>query len=423
MIYGKHHAYLYKMHRDAFSYIELVSMMNPEKIRKDFPLLEKRKIIYFDNACTTLKPKSVIEAVTRYYSEYSGCAGRSMHKLGKEAENAFESSRKRIAEFVCAKEHEIVFTKNTSEALNLVCRSVELNKCRVLTTVMEHHSVLLPLQQLANEGKITLDYAMGNEQGEISEKEIAEKMTPETRAVFIHHTSNVTGTGPKLKEIIKIAHDNNALAIIDAAQGAPHSHIDVKQLGADFLAFSGHKMLGPTGIGCLYGKYELLDKMKPFMLGGETITHVSLDNFTLEKPPHKFEAGIQHYAGAIGLAAACSYLEKLGMANIEQHEKQMADYIGKKLAETEGIKLYGPAQKSCPLFAFGSEKIGPHEIAIMLDEMENIAVRSGVFCAEPGSARLGMKQGAVRASLYLYNTKQEIDIFIEALGKILKTFS
>lgn len=397
-------------------------MLDANRFRKDFPILEKRKIIYFDNACTTLKPRSVIDAINGYYTEYSGCAGRSMHKLGKEAENAFENSRKRIADFINAKDHEIIFTKNTSEALNLLCNSLDITGSHVLTTVMEHHSVLLPLMQMEKDGKIKLDYAMGDDNGRIDENEISEKMNKETKAIFIHHTSNVTGASPNLKEIVKIAHEKKAMVIIDAAQGAPHSHIDVKRLDADFLAFSGHKMLGPTGIGCLYGKYNLLEKMKPFMLGGETITKVSLEGFELEKPPHRFEAGIQNYAGAIGLAAACNYLEKIGVGNIEQYEKHLADYLLEKLVSIDGIKIYGPVPRKCPLFSFNYSKMGPHEIAIMLDEMENIAVRSGVFCAQPGTDRLGIKEGAVRASLYLYNTKQEIDIFAEALSKILKTF-
>ncbi|VVB66842.1 Cysteine desulfurase [Candidatus Norongarragalina meridionalis] len=398
--------------------------MISEKIRDDFPIFKKRKFIYFDNACTTLKPQCVIDAVVRYYSEYSGCAGRSMHRLGKEAEAAFEKSREEIAGFVGAKKEEVVFTKNCSEALNLVAHSLDFSKKRgVVTSVLEHHSAFLPFQALAQSGKIKLEVVYPEKETGLFDADAwVKKMSRDTRLVVIHHTNNTFGTQPPLKEIIGAAHDSGALVLLDAAQGVPHSEINFKKLGADFMAFSGHKMLGPTGIGCLVGRSSLLEEMPPFLVGGETIESVSLEKTVYAKPPHKFEAGIQNYAGAIGLAEACRYLRKQGMQDVEKHEKEMFAYA---LQKTEGIPhldVYGTrdASKRSGIFLFNIRGVSPHQVAIMSDSMKAICMRSGVFCAEPGMKFLGIPDGACRASFYLYNTKREIDVFAETLASIAK---
>ena len=391
--------------------------MNVEKVREDFPFL-KKKTIYFDNACTTLKPKQVIDAVVDYYSNYSGCAGRSHHKISKKTEEEFEGARKKIGKFIDAKENEIIFTRNTTEGLNLLASSIKLEKDdRILTTNVEHHSVLLPFRRATK----NIDYALCDDKGNISLSAIEEKMGLNTKIVVIHQTSNVFGTSPEIKEIIKLAHEYNALTIIDGAQGVPHQKTDVKKLGCDFLVFSGHKMLGPTGIGCLYGKYELLEKLPPFILGGGTVLEVKMDGSVQQKPPHKFEAGIQHYAGAIGLGAATDYLNKIGMNDIERHEERLTRSLLEKMKEIEKIKILGPdaTGRKTALVSFNIKDMKAHHVALMLDEMD-IAVRSGMFCAQPAVESTGEKDGAVRASLYFYNTEQEIDTFIEAMKKISK---
>jgi len=391
-------------------------------LRNDFPLLQKRKVVYFDNACTTLKPKQVIDAVNAYYSEYSGCAGRSVHKISRETEAAFEGARKKIADFIGANEHETVFTRNTTEAINLVSKSLDFSKRKkVVLTNMEHHSALLPFQVLKTAGKIDLEFVTADEEGLVCAEGFEEKIDSKTRLVVVHHTTNTTGTTAPMAEIAKIAHDNGALVLVDGAQGVPHYPVNVKKLGVDFLGFSGHKMLGPTGIGGLYARKELLEEMPPFIVGGETVTHVSLESCVFEKPPHKFEGGIQHYAGAIGLAAAVDYLKKAGMHRIEEHEKKLAKKLIGGLLAVDGARVYGPGDpaKKCALVAFNVKKIDPREVALMLNE-HGIAVRSGFFCAEPAMRHMNAPHGAARASLYLYNTEEEIDQFLSTLAKIAK---
>lgn len=397
--------------------------MLDKKIRDDFPIFSKRSIVYFDNACTTLKPKQVVEAIDRYYTAYSGCAGRSLHKLGKEAEEAFEDSREKIARFINCEKNEVIFTKNTSEAINLVARVLDFSdRNGVVTSILEHHSAFLPFQQLSLSGKITLDIVYPDKEGIFSADVWAQKINKNTKLVVLHHTNNTVATTPPLDEIIKIAHDNGALVLVDGAQGVPHHNVDFKRSNYDFLAFSGHKMLGPTGIGCLIGKYPILENMPPFMVGGETIEEVKVSRTIFAKPPHRFEAGIQHYAGAIGLAAAVEYLKKIGMGNIEKHERELTAELLKTLEQFPEVIPLGPkdANKKTGMLSFNLKGRNPHEIAIMMDEMANICVRSGIFCAQPGMEYIGAPDGALRASLYLYNTKEEIDIFAETLKSIIQ---
>ena len=397
--------------------------MDAQKIRQDFPVLQKRKVIYFDSACTTLKPRSVIEAERNYYEEVSGCAGRSAHTLAKKTSELFEAAREKTAKFVNAKTDEVVWTKNATEGLNLVIRSLDYSKRKkVITTPLEHHSVLLPIMEQQRRGAVKMETLAATSQGEIPDSSL-EAIDRETALVVVHHTTNTTGMRSPLEKIIKAAHDNGALVLVDGAQGVPHSKTDFRKLGADFLAFSGHKMCGPTGIGCLVGKADAFDRLDTFIVGGETIETVSLQKgVVFKKAPKKFEAGIQNYAGVIGLGAACEYLGKIGMGNVEEHEKKMAGKLIDAIKSVPGSTIYGsqsPSNRSS-LIAFNLRGVQHHQTALMCDSLSGIALRSGVFCAQPAMELLGAPQGAVRASLYIYNTEEEVRVFADTLGKISK---
>ncbi|MDI6798706.1 MAG: cysteine desulfurase [Candidatus Aenigmarchaeota archaeon] len=399
-------------------------MLDAEKLREDFPLLRESKVIYFDNACTTQKPKQVVDAIVEYYTKYAACAGRSLHKLATKTTEEFEKAREKVAKFINAKKSkEIVWTKNTTEAINLVANSFKFEKGdKVLTTNLEHSSGLLPWQRLAKKGVISLDFVLCNKEGELSIEDFEDKIDEKTKLVSVIFASNVTGTVSPLKEIIKIAHENGALVLADGAQAAPHFPVDVRKLDLDFMGFSAHKMVGPTGIGCLYGKEDLLRELSPFILGGETIKDADLRSYEPEDIPHRLEGGIQNYAGAIGFGAAVDYLTKIGMKNIEDYEKELAKLLIEGLLEVPNLALIGPKdwRKKNALVSFNIKGIEPQDLAIMLDE-NNIAVRSGMHCAYPFHKFIGENKGSVRASLYFYNTKEEIGIFIEKLKEIAKT--
>ena len=397
--------------------------LDAEKIRADFPVLQSQKVIYFDSACTTLKPKAVIEAERNYYEEVSGCAGRSAHRLAKKTDELFSASRERIARFVNAKTEEVIFTKNCTEALNLVIRSFNYSSRRkIVTTQLEHHSVLLPIMEQQRRGAVTMELIKTNSDGTFDESSISSTIDRTTALVVVHHTTNTTGMRAPLEKIIKTAHENGAAVLIDAAQGVPHSRVDFRKLGADFLAFSGHKMLGPTGIGCLVGKTEALEKLDTFIVGGETIETVALDKVVFKKAPKRFEGGIQNYAGAIGLGAACEYLGKIGMQNVEEHEKKLAGKLMQAIQSIPGSSIYGSgdSSKRCALVSFNLSKVPHHQVALMADSLSKIAMRSGTFCAQPAADSMGFGKGAVRASLYLYNTEKEIETFRETLQTIAK---
>ncbi|MDD5163459.1 MAG: cysteine desulfurase [Candidatus ainarchaeum sp.] len=404
--------------------------MNIEKIRSDFPVLQKqvngKPFAYLDSACTSLKPKPVLDAMNSYYSDYTGCAGRSVHKFAKRTEEEFAKARAKAAKFVNAKKpNEIIWTKSATEAINLVAHSLKFEKGdRVVTTNLEHSSGLLPWHAVAAEKGISLDFVLCNKEGEFNPEEFKEKIGRKTRLVSIIHASNVTATVSPLKEITKIAHDAGALVLADSAQSVPHFPVDVKQLGIDFLAFSGHKMIGPTGIGCLYGKEDLLEKLNPMLLGGETITDADLNSHVLAEVPERLEAGIQNYAGAIGLGAAIDYLSGIGMKKIEAYEKELGKILVEGLLNNPKIDLIGPkdSKKRGSLAAFNAKGMDPHDVALMLND-KNFFVRSGMHCAYPIHKFLGLKKGSVRASLYFYNSKEEVKLFIENLSTIIKNFS
>ena len=396
--------------------------MDIKKIRADFPVLQSSKAIYFDSACTALKPRAVIDAEAGYYTELSACAGRSHHSLAKKTEERFEAARERIANFMGAKQDELVFTKNTTEALNLVIRSLNYSsRKKVVTTPLEHHSLLLPIMEQKRRGIVNMDLLGVRQDGTIDETSLS-AIDTSTALVAIHHTTNTTGVRAPLEQIVNAAHDAGALVLIDGAQGVPHSRVDFRKLDADFLAFSGHKMCGPTGIGCLVGKKEAFEKLDTFIVGGETVETVSLQGVKWKSAPKRFEAGIQNYAGAIGLAAACEYLSRIGMQNIEEHEKKMARSLMDAITSVSGATIYGSSTAPrCALASFNLKGVSAHQVALMADSLSKIALRSGVFCAQPGMEALGApKEGAARASLYLYNTEEEVRVFAETMQKIAK---
>lgn len=401
--------------------------MNIEKIRKDFPALQQKingkPVVYLDNACMTLRPRQVIDAQNRYYEEYPGCAGRSIHKFGNIVTEEYDKARETIAKFIGAKKpEEIVFTRNTTEGINLVAHSLPLKKGDiVLTTDREHNSNLIPWQILRESVGIEHKIVPSNSDFTFSLEKFEETMDKNVKLVSVVHTSNLDGYTVPAKEIIKIAHDYGALVMLDGAQSVPHKEINVKKLDCDILAFSGHKMLGPSGIGVLYAKYHILEEMKPFLVGGDTVAKTTYTSYELLKPPEKFEAGLQNYAGAIGLAAAAKYLDDVGKENIERHERELNNIVNQELVSMDGVEIIGvkDPNKRSGVTSFVVDGIEYHDIAIILDETANVMVRSGQHCLHSWFNAQGIK-GSVRSSLYLYNTREDIEIFIETMKNIIK---
>ncbi|MFH1254934.1 MAG: cysteine desulfurase [bacterium] len=400
-------------------------MIDLEKIKKDFPLLNNqvstKLIVYFDNACMSLKPKQVVGAMNEYYFEYPACAGRSSHKLGELVTKKVKEARQIVANFINANEQEIVFTRNTTEGINLLARSLDLkNGDLVLATDKEHNSNLVPWQVLVKKKGIRHEIVRSNDDGSFNLEKYKE-LVKETKLVSMVHTSNLDGTTIPAKEIIKIAHENGALVFLDAAQSTPHKKIDVKDLGVDFLAFSGHKMLGPTGTGILYGKQNLLKKLEPFMVGGDTVEYSTYTDHKTLKAPEKFEAGLQDYAGIIGLGEAVKYLEDIGFDNIREQELKLNRYITEGINKLPGIKIIGPNDPALRsgIISFYIDGMDMHQTALMLDEMSNVMIRSGQHCVHSWFNDKKIKNSA-RVSLYFYNTMEEAKIFVETLNKIIK---
>lgn len=392
--------------------------MNLEKIRKDFPIFET-KAVYMDSSCVSLKPKQVVEAMNRYYYEFPGCAGRSMHKIGNKVTEEVIKSRKIISNFFNTKPKNIIFTKNTTEGINLVANSLGLKSGdKVVTTDKEHNSNLLPWQKLVKNG-IKHEIVKGNDDNTFNMDEFQEKIKG-AKLVSMVHTSNLDGVTNPAKEIIKIAHENGALVMIDGAQSAPHKEINMKKLDVDFFACSGHKMLGPSGTGVLFGKEELLDKMNTFIVGGETVSESTYTSAEFEKSPEKYEAGLQNYAGIIGFAEAVKYLDKLGMKNISKHEIKLNKKVTEAFLDI-GINILGPenAELRSGIISFLIKDKDPHEIALMLDSSANIMTRSGAHCVHSWFNAHNLV-GTTRASLYLYNNEEDCDKLIEEMKKIVK---
>ncbi len=406
-------------------------MIDLIKIRADFPIL-KRKInghplVYFDNAATTQKPKEVIDSVVDYYSLHNANIHRGIHTLAEEATTLYEEARKKIKEFINAEsEKEIIFVKNSTEAINLVAYSWGRSKLyegdEVILSESEHHSNLIPWQILAREKKIVIKYVKTNKEGDLDLEQLKKFLNERTKLVAIVHISNVLGVINPVEEIVRLAKSVGAKVLIDGSQSAPRMPIDVRKLGCDFFAFTGHKMLGPTGIGVLWGKEKILEEMPPFFGGGDMIREVYLDHFIPNDLPYKFEAGTPNIAGAIGLGAAVDYLGKIGMENIFQHEKELVEYALDKLSNLEGLKIYGPknSERKTGILAFNLENVPAHDLAQILDG-EGIAIRSGFHCAMPLHTSLHIPASA-RASFYIYNTKEEIDKLIQGIKKAKKVF-
>ncbi|MFH1623260.1 MAG: aminotransferase class V-fold PLP-dependent enzyme [Candidatus Aenigmatarchaeota archaeon] len=403
--------------------------MDVEKIRADFPALQQKfngkPVIYMDSACMSLRPRQVVEAMDEYYYKYPGCAGRSIHKFGTMVTDKYEAARARIAKFINAKdEKEIVFTRNTTEGINIVANSLELKPGdAVVTSDREHNSNLLPWQLLAKRKGVKHEIVYSSGPGstfDLGEFERRVKMLgSKLKLVSIVHTSNLDGYTLPAKEIIEIAHSAGAIVMLDGAQSVPHMRTDVRKLDVDVLAFSGHKMLGPSGVGVLYGKYELLEKMQPFLVGGDTVQNTTYDSCVFLQPPEKFEAGLQNYAGAIGLAAAADYLYKNGLDECERHETGLNKIITDGISGIRGLTMLGPADPMLRggIVSFNIEGMFPHDIAIMLDDSANIMIRSGAHCVHSWF-NAHLLRGSARASLYLYNTKEEAATFVEKLKEI-----
>jgi cysteine desulfurase/selenocysteine lyase len=394
-----------------------------KEVRADFPLLQKRpELVYLDSACTSLKPRQVIEAEMGYYTDLGACGGRSSHQLGRKTSEKLEECRDKVAKFVRAKSEELIWTRNTTEALNIVACSLDYSKKRrVVTSVMEHHSVLLPFMRLRDEGKIELSVAGCDEEGRVSLEAWKGAIDGNTALVVSHSWDNTTGCGRDIRELSKIAHDNGALVCVDGAQGVPHHRTDFRE--ADLLCFSGHKMLGPSGIGALAVKKDIMGSMRPLMSGGGTVKTVSLDKIVHMDSNERFEAGVQNYGGIVGFGAACNYLSKVGMENVERHEHSLAGLMLRAIRDS-GAEIYGPEtdKNHGALYSFNFKNAKPHDVALMLDRA-GMAVRSGFFCAQPAMESLGAKNGAVRASAYIYNTEDDIRKLGEELEKLGALYS
>ncbi|MBF2451711.1 cysteine desulfurase [Listeria welshimeri] len=405
-------------------------MIDIQKIRADFPILDQeineKPLAYLDNAATSQKPKQVIEALTHYYEFDNANVHRGVHTLAARATDAYESARVKVAKFIHAREvAEIIFTKGTTSAINLVVDSyAEANieaGDEIVISYLEHHSNLIPWQQLAKRKGAVLKYIELEEDGTISVEQAKKTIGEKTKIVALAHVSNVLGTITPIREIAAIAHKFGAVILVDGAQAVPHMEVNVVDLDTDFYAFSGHKMMAPTGIGALYGKRELLDAMEPTEFGGEMIDFVELYDSTWKELPWKFEAGTPIIGGAIALGAAIDYLAEVGLANIHAHEQELVGYAIEEMSKIDGITIYGPkdASKRCGLVTFNLEGAHPHDIATILDE-DGIAIRAGHHCAQPLMKWLDVSSTA-RASFYIYNTKEEIDALIDGL-KLTKEY-
>lgn len=403
--------------------------MNIQDIRSMFPILDQevngKPLVYLDSAATSQKPVTVIEALDRYYREYNSNVHRGVHTLGTKATDAYENAREKVRKFINASSiQEVIFTRGTTTAINTIAASYGRDNLsegdEIVITYMEHHANIIPWQQIAKRTGAKLKYIPLQEDGSIDLKDVEEIVTNQTKIVSVMMVSNVLGAINPIKEITEIAHRNGAVMVVDGAQAAPHLKIDVKDLDCDFLAFSGHKMCGPTGIGVLYGKKALLEKMEPVETGGEMIDFVDLYESTWKELPWKLEAGTPIIAGAIGLGAAIDFLEDIGLDNILAHEHKLAAHAIERLSQIEGLTIYGPKHRA-GVVTFNIEDVHPHDVATVLDA-EGIAVRAGHHCAQPLMKWLKVSATA-RASFYLYNTEEEIDKLVEGLIKTKEYFS
>ena len=402
---------------------------DPNKLREDFPVLNrvvnKNKLVYLDNAATSQKPKSVIDSLTQYYSTYNSNVHRGVHTLSVEATEAYENARVKLSDFIGSIPEEVIWTRNTSESINIVAYGLK-NKVssgdNIVISRMEHHSNLVPWQQLCDQTGASLRYLEHNLEGRIDLIDAKAKIDAKTKIIAITHMSNVLGVINPIKEIREMSKKFGSYLVLDGAQSVPHFKVNVNDLDCDFLSFSAHKMLGPTGIGLLYGKEELLNEMPPFYFGGDMISEVSYETAKWNDLPYKFEAGTPNIADAIATGAAVDYLNSVGMDNIFEHEEDITKYALEKFKELDGYNIIGPTDEEARggVISFTHNKIHPHDIGEILDKF-GIAIRTGHHCAMP-LVRSYEIVAAARASFYLYNTKEEIDLLIDALKEVVTYF-
>ena len=408
----------------------MADIQDTKDFRRDFPLLahkmNDKPLVYLDNGATTQKPESVIQAMCGYYGGCNANPHRGAYALSVQATDIYENARLRTQKFIhAAKPNEIIFTKNATEALNLVAYSYGLSKIQagdeIVITIAEHHSNLVPWQQVARAKGAVLSYIYLEEDGNLSQKDIEEKITPKTKIVAVTQVSNVLGLVNPVADIARRAHSVGAVCVVDGSQSVAHMAVDVQAIDADFFAFSGHKLLSPMGIGVLYGREKLLDAMPPFLTGGDMIEYVEEQSTTFAELPAKFEAGTQNVGGAAGLTAAIDYLEKFTFGRIERIEKELVDYALPQMLELPYIELYGCDSRQdnkTGIITFNVKDVHPHDVATILDA-EGVAVRAGHHCAQPLMKYLG-QNATCRASFYLYNTKEDVDRWIDALKKVRK---
>ncbi|PTK08690.1 cysteine desulfurase [Mammaliicoccus sciuri] len=407
------------------------STFNVEKIIKDFPILEQQvngsRLVYLDSSATSQTPTQVTDSIVDYYNRYNSNVHRGVHTLGTLATDAYEKARETVRRFINAQYfEEVVFTRGTTTAINLVAHSYgDANVSEgdeIVVTQMEHHANIVPWQQLAKRTGAKLKFIPMSESGELEREAIESTINDRTKIVAVAHVSNVLGTINDVKYIAEVAHRHNAVIAVDGAQSAPHMKVDVQDLDVDFFSFSGHKMLGPTGIGVLYGKRDLLDKMEPIEFGGDMIDFVGLEDATWTDLPTKFEAGTPLIAEAIALAEAIKYIDAIGLDNIHQHEYNLVNYAYNEMSKIDGLEIYGPTpDKRAGLITFNVEGVHPHDLATALDS-EGVAVRAGHHCAQPLMKWLNQSSTA-RASFYIYNTTEDVDQLIQALNGAKEFFS
>lgn len=406
--------------------------MDIKQIRRQFPILDQqvngKPLVYLDSAATSQKPLSVLNTVDQYFREYNSNVHRGVHTLGTKATEAYEGARDKVQRHINARSREeVIFTRGTTTSINTVARYFARDVLKpgdeVVTTVLEHHSNLIPWQQAAKQTGATLKFIPLQDDGTITLEDVEATVTDRTKIVAIAHVSNVLGTVNPIKEIAQIAHKHGALLVVDGAQGMPHLPVDVQDLDCDFYAFSSHKMCGPTGIGVLYGKKEILEKMEPVEYGGEMIDFVDLYDSTWKELPWRFEAGTPSIAEAIGLGAAIDFLDEIGKDNIYRHEKELTEYAVQLISRIDGVTIYGPqeADKRSGVLSFNIEGVHPHDVATALD-MEGIAIRAGHHCAQPLMKWLNVTATA-RASFYLYNTKEDVERLAEGIVHAKEFFS
>jgi len=404
--------------------------LDVEKIRAEFPILQQqvhgKPLVYLDNAATSQKPRAVIDAITHYYERDNANIHRGVHYLSERATEAYEAARRAAQGFLGATlPSEIIFVRGTTEAINLVAQTFGRTRVgagdEVIVTTMEHHSNIVPWQMLCDEKGAKLRVAPISDRGEIDLEEFQKLLGPKTRLVALTHVSNALGTINPIREIVRMAHDRSVPVLVDGAQAVPHLKVDLRDLGCDFYAFSGHKIYGPTGIGVLYGKSELLEAMPPYQGGGDMISSVTFEKTTYNKVPFKFEAGTPDVAGAIGLGAALAYVNSLGIEQIGAHEHALLAYATEAVSAIPGVRVIGTAQHKAGVLSFLLDDIHPHDIGTILDQ-EGIAIRTGHHCSEPVMHRFGIPATA-RASFAVYNTFQEVDALVRGIEKVREVFA